>query len=99
MKNNEYKIKFAKPYQFESKEYTEIDLSKIEDLSTRQLADATKQFSTSEYITPRPEADVNFCCIIAASVCSLPQQFFDDLPAKEGVKVRDVVQTFFQRED
>lgn len=94
MENN-FIIKFDKPYNFEGKEYEEIDISNIENLSTRQLAEATKQFSTSEYITPKPEADVNFCCIIAAEVTKLPREFFYNLPAKEGIKVRDLVQTFF----
>lgn len=99
VENNDFIVKFKKAYSFEGKEYTEINLSGIEDLTTDQLAEVSKRFSTTEYITPRPEADATYCCMIAATVAHLPMQFFNKLPAKEGLKVRNVVQAFFQAED
>lgn len=97
--DNKYLVTFSKPHSFEGKEYTELDLSGLEDITTRQLADISKHFSTTEYITPRPEADLQYCCMVAAEILHLPKQFFDGLPAKQGMKVRDVVQGFFQAED
>ena len=93
------KITFSKVYKFEGKEYTEVDLSELDNLTTRQLGEVSKQFSTSEYITPAPEADINFCCMVAAKACSLPIEFFNNLPARDGVKVRIEVQTFFREMD
>lgn len=95
----EYEVKFSKPYTFEGKEYTELDLEGLEDIKTSQLSEVSKQFATNEYITPRPEADVTFCCMIAAEVAHLPNQFFNDMPIREGIKVRNCVQNFFQKED
>lgn len=99
VKGNEYIVEFAKPYTFEGKEYEKIDLNGLENLTTGDLAEVSKHFSTNEYLTPRPEADVTYCCMLAAIVAHLPNEFFYKLPAKEGVKVRNAVQTFFQTED
>lgn len=98
IEKKDYIVKFLKPYIFEGKEYIEIDLSGLESATTSQLSEVSKLFSTSEYITPRPEADVTFCCMMAAEIAHLPKQFFDNLPAKEGFKVRNCVQNFFQSE-
>lgn len=97
-KNNEYLVTFSKPYTFEGKEYKTLDLSGMEGLTSEQLFDVSRTFSTGDYINPRPEADPKFCCLVAASVCKLPIEFFDGLPLREGVKVRNAVQTFFQSE-
>lgn len=91
-------VKFKNPYVYEEKEYNGIDLSKLETLTTEQLFDVSKRFSTNEYITPRPEADLKYCCILAAVVCGVPEGFFNHLPAAEGIKVRNAVQSFFQNE-
>lgn len=91
-------IKFKAPYTFEGKEYTGLPLEKLENLSSEQLFEASKRFSTGEYITPRPEADPKYCCILAAIVCGVPETFFEKLPPRECIKVRNAVQSFFQGE-
>lgn len=40
--NNELLVKFDKPYTFEGVDYNEIDLSRIENLSTKDLINADK---------------------------------------------------------
>lgn len=91
-------IKFKTTYTFEGKEYGGLHLEKLEDLTSEQLFEASKRFSTSEYITPRPEADPKYCCILAAIVCGVPETFFEKLPPRECIKVRNAVQSFFQSE-
>lgn len=91
-------IKFKAVYTFEGREYNGLHLEKLEELTSEQLFEASKRFSTSEYITPRPEADPKYCCILAAIVCGVPETFFDKLPPRECIKVRNAVQSFFQSE-
>lgn len=96
---NSLLITFARPYLFEGKEYTQIDLSRLGSLTTGQLYELNKRFAVEQYISPRPEADLSYCCMVAAEVARLPQEFFDDLPAREGVKVKNEVMKFFLQEE
>ncbi len=90
------KVIFNKLYKFEGKEYTELDLSKLDDLTTSDLMEIDKHFNTTEYISPIPEMDTKYDCLVAARACSLPIEFFNNLPAKEGKKVANAVKSFFQ---
>lgn len=93
-----YLVKFSKPHTFEGREYPSLDLSGLENLTSNDLFEASRHLATSAYITPRPEADPQFCCFIAATVCKIPPEFFEKLPLRDGVKVRNTVQSFFQEE-
>lgn len=97
-KENPYLVTFKKPYYFEDKEYTHIDLSALEEMTSQQLFEANREMAM-DYISPKPEADARFCCIIAGRACGLPTEFFDQLPIREGIKIRDVVFNFFHGED
>lgn len=99
MAEKKYQVTFAKPYVFEGKEYTGVDLSGLDSMTSNDLFEASQLMSTSAYISPRPEADPKFCCIMAARASHLPNAFFDSLPMKEAVKIRNEVQAFFQSED
>lgn len=91
-----YRIEFTKPYNFEGKEYTEIDLSGLVNLTTADLMEVDKLFNTSEYISPFPEMDSKYNCMLAARAAKLPIEFFYGLPIKDGRKVANIVKSFFQ---
>lgn len=91
---SEYKIEFKKPYTFEGDEYTSIDLSGIENLSTKDLIDADKQFNTSGQMALMNEMTTGYSCIIASKATKLPVEFFNGLPAGEGLKVKNTVMSF-----
>lgn len=93
--DNPYLVIFKKPYTFEGKDYKEVDLSGLEDLTTADLMEVDKVFSTREYVSPYPEADSKYNCMIAARACKLPIEFFIALPIKEGKKVNNIVKGFF----
>lgn len=92
-------VTLSRPYMFEGNEFTTLDLSNLENITTRALAEVSKVFATTEYLHPRPESDTTYCCMLAAQAIKQPYQFFDNLPAKDALKVRNVIQTFFQSED
>lgn len=96
---NGFLITFRNPYSFEGKEYKTLNLSGLEGLTAEQLFEASGVFARNDYINPRPEADPKYCCMLAAAACGLPHEFFDGLPAKEVMKVRNAVQSFFLEED
>ncbi len=88
------KITFKKPYKFEGDEYKEVDLSGIENLSTKDLIDADKQFNTSGQMALMNEMTTGYSCIVAAKASGKPVEFFESLPAGEGLKVKNKVMGF-----
>lgn len=91
---NKYLVVFNKPYKFEGEEYKEVDLSEIEDLNTRDLADSDKAFTNAGNMAMVNETTTAYSLIIAAKVSRKPIEFFEQLPAKEGMKVKGVVMGF-----
>lgn len=94
--DNEYLVSFRKPYLFENKEYNEIDLSDMENLSTYQLIETEKEFlKDNNYINILSETTTELACIIATKVTKKPIDFFYNLPAYEGKKINQMVMGFF----
>lgn len=93
-------VKFNKPFIFEGKEYTEIDLSGVENLTGKDIIEAQKEYGKTN-LAPNamPELDVRYSFIIAQKVTKLPYEFFEQLPARECVKVRTMVTRGFFGED
>ena len=90
----EYKITFKNPYLFEGKEYKDIDLTGIESLTTKDLIDADKQFNASGQMAIMNEMTIGYACIVAAKGSNQPVEFFQNLPAAEGLKVKNKVMNF-----
>lgn len=91
---NEFLIVFNKPYTFEGTEYKEIDLSGIENLSTKDLAKADQTFVSTGQVAVMNEMSTGYACILASEVTHKPIEFFEGLPAKEGIKVKTVISNF-----
>lgn len=92
---NEYLIKFKEPHKFEGTEYTEVDLSGLEKLDTGDLITADSQFGDSGQFAVMNEMTTGYSCILAAKATGQPVEFFHQLNAREGVKVKRVVMGFF----
>lgn len=92
-------VKFNKPFSFEGKEYTEIDLSAIEDLTVDDLEKAEDFLSNTGKITPVPEVSLSYLLYLASKATSTPLEFFKVLPAKEGLKVKRTVQGFLSGQE
>ena len=94
-KNNDYIITFNKPYSFEGKEYTEIDMSKIEEMTAISLEEADKIYQSSGMVDALKEMSISYACIVASKVTGKPLEFFKNLPAKEAIKLKTLVTGFF----
>lgn len=94
-----YIVKFAKPVKFEGKEYTQIDLSGLDDLSTRDICELQKRHAALGIVAPVIEMDCTYAQLVAAKVTNLPVEFFYSLPAREGGKVKQAVQQYFLNPD
>lgn len=90
----QYIITFQKPYKFEEKDYTEIDLSNLEKLTTKDLVEADTQFSAEGNFAVMNEMSIGYTAIVAAKVTQKPIEFFHSLPANEGIKVKNIIMGF-----
>jgi Phage tail assembly chaperone proteins, E, or 41 or 14 len=93
-KKNKIIVELSKPYQFEGKEYTEIDLTGLENLTGEDLIEAEKVFSTSGQVALMSELSTGYTLIIAAIATKLPVEFFQKLPAKDAMRVKGAVMAF-----
>lgn len=89
-------VKFRRPYHFEGKEYTQVDLSGMEDVSAGALQNVGRAL-----LKKRPglnpstiEMTMDYANMLAARVTSLPLEFFERLPGKEGMKIKTAVVGF-----
>ena len=89
-------LRFGKPYKFGGQEYTEVDLSGLEDVTAGGLGDVGKiAAKKNPGMNPAlQEMSLTFCTYLAQRVAKLPLEFFTGLPAKEAIKLKTLVTNF-----
>lgn len=89
-------IKFRQPYRFEGKEYYEVDLSGMEDLTAADMIAVNRIMSRTSagIVEVMPEVSLEYACHIAARAAKLPVEFFNQLPPREAMKVKNRVTSF-----
>ena len=89
-------LRFAKPYIFGGQEYTEVDLSGLEDV-TAGVLESVGKITAKKNPGMNPalqEMSLTFCTYLAQRVAKLPLEFFTGLPAKEAIKLKTLVTNF-----
>ena len=94
-------LRFAKPYKFGGMEYTEVDLSGLEDVTAGGLENVGKiAAKKNPGMNPAlQEMSLTFCTYLAQRVAKLPMEFFTGLPAKEAIKLKALVTNFLYAGD
>lgn len=88
-------IRFRKPYLYEGKEYTELDLNCLEDMTAADMIALEKQYDRkSPGVNVMPEVKVEYAFMMAARAAKLPVEFFNGLPPKEAMKVKNRIMGF-----
>lgn len=88
-------VTLAKPYNFEGKTYTEIDLSGLEDMTAADMIAVTKRINgMSGSSVLMPEVSMEYSVHLAARATKQPVEFFIQLPMKEALKVKNRVTGF-----
>ena len=80
-------LKFRKPYKFEGQEYTEVDLSGMEDMTAGDLCAVAKLANRELGVTPIPEMTLPYAS-------HKPVEFFKGLPPVEAMKLKNLVTGF-----
>ena len=89
-------LRVGKPYKFGGQEYTEVDLSGLEDVTAGVLENVGKiAAKKNPGMNPAlQEMSLTFCTYLAQRVAKLPLEFFTGLPAKEAIKLKTLVTNF-----
>lgn len=85
------KIKLDKPFAFEGKEYTEIDLSGLEKMTVQDAIDTQKATAGEGGAALLLSANMAFAMRLAASAANEPVEFFKLLPMKAANQVKTAV--------
>lgn len=89
------KIALTKPYNFEGKEYTELEID-FESLTGHQVSQAKREFIRSGNFAGGNimQADMDFCVYLAAKAIDQPIEFMEGLPAKDYLTVSTLAAGF-----
>jgi hypothetical protein len=87
-------LKLRKPYVFDGRQYTEVDLTGLEDTTAADLSAVSKILSKMGIVSPVPEMTMDFSLHMAARVAKMPVEFFRGLPSHEGIKLKNIVTGF-----
>lgn len=98
-KDNPLIIELSKSIKFEDKTIEKIDLTGLESLKTSDLIELEKQFNLDGNFSSQPEASVAYARLVSNRVTDLPLEFFDQLGAKNIIKVKTAVMNFFYGEE
>ena len=101
MAENKWLVQLRKPFAFEDKEYTEIDLSGMERLKIDDAIDAQRQLlvEQEEASMVLCETTTAFARIIAAKASDLPIELFKLLPRGASRQVTETVQDYMNTEN
>ena len=95
VEDERFVIKLAKPYEFEHKVYTEIDLTGMEELTGTDMIAINKIMQrTAGDVGFAPEVSMEYACHFAARAAKLPVEFFFQLPPYALMKVKSRVMGF-----
>ena len=87
-------FKFQKPYVFDGKEFTEVDLSGLDSTTAADLSSVNKILNKTGTVSPVPEMSMDFAIHMAARVAHLPVEFFQRMPSREAIRLKNIVTGF-----
>ncbi len=92
-------LKFKKPYMFEGKVYTEIDLSGLENLTGEDMVKVNNTLVARGRLPVLQEMSLEYAQEMAAQVTGLPIEFFKGLPAKKSMRLKNTISNFIHGEE
>jgi len=92
-------ITLSKPYVFEGETYTEINLQGLGDLKAKDLSVIDKIYISKGCNPATSGLTIDYAVITASMVTKKPLEFFENLPAKDAMAMKNVVVRFFYKED
>lgn len=76
-----------------------MDLSGLEEISAKDMIAVNKMIERSGTVNVIPEMSLEYACLISARATGKPVEFFQALPPKEALKIKNRVTNFLYGED
>ena len=94
-------VKLKRPYTFEGKEYTEIDLGGLEGMTIQDAIDAQRDLFAQQEVASSLlcETTTAFAMEIARKASGLPIEFFKLMPRAAGRLVKHAVQGYIGKRE
>ena len=91
-------MKLDEPYSFKGKAYTEIDLTRIGELTSLNESQAENRMAEEGFAAANVQQNFVYACVIASMATGLPEEFFTGLPLREIMKLKGAVNdsSFFE---
>lgn len=84
-------MRLEKPYYFEGKQYTEVDLNGVADLNSLNESAAENRLTRAGFMVTDTSYNYLYACILAGMATGLPEEFFTGLPLYEVLKIKNAV--------
>lgn len=88
-------IRFQKPYHFEGKTYAGVDLSGLKSLRAKDVWKINRNYRNAGNIGLLQEMDSEYTARVAARASGMPVEFFECMELPDMIKVRTKVSDFF----
>lgn len=82
-------------YEFEGEKIKELDFSGFEKITADDMIEASDVLTKAGRVVLNPEMDVQYCLYIASAATHRPHEFFRLLKARDVVRVKNKVRSYF----
>lgn len=101
VENEEQKIeemmsfKLNQSFKYDGEEITELDLSGLLDLNAHDLVDIDREMTRRGFAGARNELTRQYAMLVAAKCMHKPWDFCDRMSARDSIRLKEYVVTFF----
>ena len=91
-------MKLEEPYTYKGKGYTEIDMSRVGELTSLDESRAENRMAEEGVAAANAQQNFIYACVIASMATGLPEEFFTGMPLREVMKLKAAVNdsSFFE---
>lgn len=88
-------FKLNQSFKYDGEEITELDLSGLLDLNARDLVDIDREMMRRGFTGTRTELTRQYAMLVAARCAKKPWDFCDRMSARDSIRLKEYVVTFF----
>ena len=91
---NEYIVKFYTPYVFEGESVSQLDMRGLNDLTAGDMIKADRVLQKNGSTSFLPEMTLEYAIQLACQATKRPIEFFEQLPPRDAIRVKNMVIRF-----
>lgn len=92
---DDLKLKLEHPFEYDEKKYSEIDISKLPEITAGQLCRIDRVIAKEGYIGVRPEITRQYAMFVACEMNDMPYDWLNEMRATDSIRLRELVSLFF----